>query len=112
MRPPLEYKKCEYRHPDNGNCMIVGGFCGAHDDNTCVEHMLQAVAIMQAELRVAEKKVEKYAENLSETMHKAYEIFAENEVLRAIAESCGFDVRLVNKEASEEHGEKEREDDV
>lgn len=66
-------------------------------------------AALREQLAAAEKKAEKYAKNLSETIHKAYEIFAENEVLRAIAESCGFDVRLVNKEASEDRGGQEGE---
>ena len=50
MKPPLEYKKCEYRHPNNGNCMIVGGFCGAHDDNTCVKHMQQVNTALREQL--------------------------------------------------------------
>ena len=54
MRPPLEYKKCEYRHPNNGNCMIVGGFCGAHDDNTCVKHMQQVNTALREKLEAAE----------------------------------------------------------
>ena len=101
MRPPLEYKKCEYRHPDNGNCMIVGGFCGAHDDNTCVKHMRQVNAALREKLAAAEKKAEKYAKNLSKTINRAYEIFAENEILRAIAESYGYEVKLVGRETPE-----------
>ena len=70
-------------------------------ENAALREQLEA-ANKRADAAV--EKAEKYAENLSKTMHKAYEIFAENEILRAIAEAYGYEVAVVGKEERGEHG--------
>lgn len=101
MKPKMKTREiCQY---------IPCGQTEACDSDCYIKRLEAENAALREQLAAAEKKAEKYAKNLSETIHKAYEIFAENEVLRTIAESCGFDVRLVNKEASEDRGGQEGE---
>ena len=58
--------KCHYRHPDNGNCTAVGGFCTAVPAAYCQLIPELLARAEQAEFRCAtlEKVVKEYQDEL------------------------------------------------
>lgn len=58
--------KCQYRHPDNGNCTAVGGFCTAVPAAYCplIPELLSSAEAAEARCATLEKMVKEYQEEL------------------------------------------------
>lgn len=57
-RRELNCLKCHYRHPDNGNCTAVGGFCTAVQAAHCplIPELLERAEAAEARAAKAEKE--------------------------------------------------------
>lgn len=57
----LNCMKCHYRHPVNGNCTAVGGFCTAVPAAYCplIPELLARAEAAEARAREAEQEIER-----------------------------------------------------
>ena len=55
-------RKCTMRHPDNGNCLPIGGFCTAVNDEICegLHHAFNSGYVQHMLVNYAEKETSKW----------------------------------------------------
>lgn len=77
----LNCLKCQYRHPDNGNCTVVGGFCTAVPAAYCplIPELLARAEAAEVRCETLEKIVKQYQEELIPGYHEAAEATLEEQ---------------------------------